>query len=199
MKVIGITGGVGSGKSEILQYLQDQYQAFIIKADEVGHLALAKEGSCYNQIVDLLGEAVLADDGELNRHQIAAKVFARPELLDGLNNIIHPFVKSYIKVKIALKRQQNSRYFFIEAALLLEDNYEQICDEIWYIYVTKELRYQRLKASRHYSDEKITQIMNNQLSEDEFRRRCDWTIDNSGTLGETIKQIELRMQEYENV
>jgi dephospho-CoA kinase len=199
MKVIGITGGVGSGKSEILQYLQEQYQAFIIKADEVGHLALAKEGRCYNQIVDLLGEEVLADDGELNRHQIAAKVFARPELLDGLNNIVHPFVKSYIKVKIALKHQQNSRYFFIEAALLLEDNYEQICDEIWYIYVAKELRYQRLKDSRHYSDEKITQIMNNQLSEDEFRRHCDWTIDNSGTLGETIKQIELRMQEYENV
>ena len=199
MDVIGITGGVGAGKSEVLKYLQAQYDAFAIKADEVGHLALAKDGECYDLIVNLLGTEVLGDDGEFDRNRIAAKVFAQKELLEKLNAIVHPFVRAYIEAEIDLQRQQDRAYFFIEAALLLEAQYDKICDELWYVYATTAVRHQRLVESRHYSDEKIRQIMDKQLSETAFRQGCDFVIDNSGTWKDTKRQIDARVQRHENV
>jgi len=87
----------------------------------------------------------------------------------------------------------------IEAALLIEDDYGQICDEMWYVYASKETRLKRLKESRAYSDEKVRQIMSNQLSEEEFEDNCAFTLNNDDKFDEVIKQIELRMQKYENV
>ena len=81
-------------------------------------------------------------------------------------------------------------FLFIEAALLIECGYDKIVDELWYIYADKEVRRQRLKESRGYSDEKIDNIFKNQLSEDKFRSHCKVVIDNSGTLEDTCKQID---------
>jgi len=199
MNVIGITGGVGAGKSEVMKYLQAQYGAFIIKADEVGHLALAKDGKCYDLIANLFGDEVLDTNGEFDRSKIAAKVFSHKELLEALNGIVHPFVREYIEAEINIQRQCNRKYFFIEAALLLEAQYDQICDELWYVYATEEVRHRRLVESRHYSDEKVKQIMDKQLSEAEFKRGCDLVIDNSGTWEDSKKQIDARMQRHEDV
>lgn len=195
MKIIGITGGVGAGKSEILSYLKEKYRAEVIQADKVGHLVMEPEGSCYEPVLWLFGESVKNPDGTLNRKAIGQLVFGNDTLLMKLNQIIHPAVKEYIREQILAAKRAQKEYFIIEAALLIEDDYGAICDEMWYIYTSESVRRQRLKASRGYTDEYITRILGNQLSETEFRKACGTVIDNSFSFEYTKEQIDKRISE----
>lgn len=194
MKIIGITGGVGSGKSEVLKYLADHYNCAVVQADKAGHLLMEPGRSCYQPVIDLLGQEIIQQDGMLDRKKMAALVYADKKLLAGLNEIIHPAVKTYIQQKIDGGKDSGRQYFFIEAALLLEDRYDQICDEIWYVYAHPDVRRARLKSGRGYDDDKINGIMKNQLPDAEFFKRCDAVIDNSSSFENTIIEIDLRMR-----
>ena len=87
----------------------------------------------------------------------------------------------------------------MEAALLIEEKYDEICDELWYIYADEEVRKERLIEGRGYSEKKVREIMVNQLSEDEFSSHCDFEIDNSGDFEKTKKQLDHRMKRYETL
>ena len=192
-KVIGITGGVGAGKSTILSYLEQQYHAAVIRADEVAARLEEPGQPCYEPIVREFGKSFLEADGRLDRKKLAQEVFARPERLQKLNKIVHPAVEKWIRNEIS--KERNRRITAIEAALLLESGYDQFCDEVWYIYVPEEVRIRRLMDSRGYSEEKCRQIMANQLPESEFRRKCQFLIDNSrqdvqNTYGQIDQIIE---------
>ena len=191
MKVIGITGGVGAGKSEILKYLKEKYGAIVIEADKVGHLLMEPGGACYYSIVEKFGSSVLNGDQTINRGKLGKIVFADEGLLAELNKIIHPRVKSHIVSEIAKERAyRRTKYFVVEAALLIEDHYDVICDEMWYIHTDASVRAERLKETRGYDDEKIASICANQESPEEFRSACHVVIDNSGDLAGTRKQID---------
>lgn len=191
MKVIGITGGVGAGKSEILRYLKEKYSAMVVEADKVGHFLMEPGGACYYSIVEKFGSSILNADQTINRGKLGKIVFADPALLEALNKIIHPRVKSHIVSEIAKERAYHrTEYFVVEAALLLEDHYDVICDELWYIHTDEAVREKRLKETRGYDDEKIAGIMENQKSPEEFRSACQIVIDNSGDLTDTYRQID---------
>lgn len=197
MKIIGITGGVGAGKSEILAYIREHYNCQVILADNVAHQVEEPGQKCYNELVALLGADILNLDGTIQKTRMAAKIFADSRLLAKVNELVHPAVKEYILQKIAEKKKEGKLDFlFIEAALLIEDGYEQIVDELWYIYTKLDIRRERLKVSRAYSDEKINQILQGQLSEGEFRKHCKVVIDNSGSLAEAYQQIDEKLGEY---
>ena len=117
-----------------------------------------------------------------------------------LNAIVHPAVREYVlQQKEAEERAGKLFLLVLEAALLIEEHYDEICDELWYIYTTEENRRARLKASRGYSDAHVDRIFASQLSEEEYRRHCRVVIDNNGTLEETLTQTEeaLRREAYE--
>lgn len=191
MKIIGITGGVGAGKSQVLSYIEKACKCRIILADKAAHQVEEPGQPCYYELVKLLGEEILSEDGSIDKKKMAAKIFAEEILLEQVNKIVHPAVKSYILEEIEKERiAGNAEFFFIEAALLIEDGYEAIVDELWYIYAAKEVRRKRLKESRNYTDEKIDQIFESQLSEKEFRAHCKVVIDNGGSLVDTYKQID---------
>ena len=174
MRVIGITGGVGAGKSEILSYIRERYNCRILLADEAAHKVKEKGQPCYEKLVALLSE-----------------------LLTKVNGIIHPAVKELILSAIQEERKSKIHdFFFIEAALLIEEGYLDYVDEMWYIYAREEVRRKRLKESRGYSDEKIDSIMNSQLKEADFRRYCSVVIDNSDSLTESRRQIDEKLGEY---
>lgn len=196
MKVIGITGGIGSGKSEILFYLRRRTNCRIIIADRVAHELEKQGGACYERIVELLGKDILTADGEIDRTKLASRIFADKKLLARINAIVHPAVKEYIIAEIEEERNAGKYdYLFIEAALLIEDGYEKIVDEMWYIHTDEKVRKDRLKASRGYSDEKIDNIMREQLPEKEFYRRCPTVIDNSKLLVDAYEQIDEKLGE----
>lgn len=194
MKVIGITGGVGAGKSAILNYLKEKHHAVVVEADKVGHLLMEPGGACYYSIVEKFGSSILNGDQTINRGKLGKIVFADESLLNELNKIIHPRVKSHIVSEIAKERAYHrTNYFVVEAALLIEDHYDVICDEMWYIHTDADIRAKRLKETRGYDDEKIAGIMANQKSPEEFRSACQVVIDNSGDLAYTYEQIDRQL------
>ncbi len=197
MRLIGITGGVGAGKSEVLSYIRRHYKCEIYLADEVAHLIKRKGERCYDRLVELLGEEVLEPSGEIDKKKMAAVIFASEALLEQVNAIVHPEVRYYLEDRIREAWQnQEVELLFIEAALLIEAGYDEILDEMWYIYADEDVRRKRLRESRGYSEEKIEQIMNAQLSEEEFRAACDFVIDNSGALSESYKQINEKLEAF---
>ena len=194
MKIIGITGGVGAGKSTVLSYLEEAYGARIIQADQVANKIKEPGESCYDAIVQLLGPSVLLENGFIHRKRMGQLIFSDTSLLEKTNQILHPAVKAYIKNAIAAAEKENVPVFVIEAALLIEDDYGAICDELWYIYTRESVRRERLKSSRGYTDEYITNIMKKQLSDETFRSACDFVIDNSESPAFTKEQIDKRMK-----
>ena len=190
MKLIGITGGVGAGKSLVLQLLQKHCRCRVLLADEVGNEVKLPGQPCYERLVELLGRQVLAPDGTIDRKKMAERIFADPALLEQVNGIIHPEVKRYILKQVEEERSKGEiDYFFLEAALLIECGYEAVVDELWYVHADPAVRRQRLMESRGYSDEKVRQIFDSQLSEEEFRAHCRVVIENNGDIRETERQL----------
>ncbi|GFI03458.1 MAG: dephospho-CoA kinase [Lachnospiraceae bacterium] len=197
MKVIGITGGVGAGKSALLQYIKEKYCCKILMADEIAHKVKEPGQACYEEIVSLLSPEILEEDGTIHRGKMAVKIFGSEELLQKVNNLIHPAVKKMILDEITVAKAEGKLDFlFVEAALLIEDGYLDIVDEMWYIYAREEVRRRRLKESRNYTDEKIDAIMKSQLKEEIFRKYCSIVIDNSEGLPAAFRQIDRKLGEY---
>lgn len=192
--VIGITGGVGAGKSQVLSLLKENFGAEVIAADEVGRELMEPGGACFLPVAELFGPAVIKADGTLDRTMIAGIIFQDKQMLERQNAIIHPAVKAEI---IRRCRLSEAKWIAVEAALLLEAHYEDVCDEFWYIFADEETRRRRLKESRGYTDERINAVMNSQLTDEQFRCGCDRVIDNSGSLAETKAQIERALRELQ--
>ena len=135
MRVIGITGGVGAGKTALLGYVKEHYRCRVILADEVAHLVEKPGQRCYDELVKLLGTEMLHPDGTIDKRRMAEKIFADSVVLKQVNDIVHPAVKEYILQEIARERRtEEVDFLFVEAALLIEGGYGDILDELWYIY-----------------------------------------------------------------
>ncbi len=148
MKIIGITGGVGAGKSTVLSFLDTLPGVRTVQADCTGHLVMEPGTEAYDKIREHFGERITGADGRIDRQLMGSLVFSDKEELNWLNSVIHPAVKDFIRREIQLEEKKGEcRFFFIEAALLIEDHYDEICDEFWYIYTEERLRRERLRQS----------------------------------------------------
>lgn len=194
MKIIGITGGIGAGKTEILQYIRRHYNCEIYLADEVAHQVKQPGTEGFRRLVALLGNEVLAPDGQIDKRKMADRIFADGAVLEQVNAIVHPAVREFLLER--MRQAGDIELFFVEAALLIECGYEELLDEMWYVYASEEVRRQRLRQNRGYSDEKISSIMQKQLQEAEFRRHCDFVIDNSRTLEDSYRQIDRKLEAF---
>ena len=133
MKTIGITGGIGCGKSAVLAMIENNYNARIVEADRVGHEVMEKGGEAYNKIVDYFTEDILDTDRNIDRKKLASIVFNNKEKLEKLNSFVHPAVKHEIIRRKEQAQKDNIDFFIIEAALLIEAGYRDICGI--YIYM----------------------------------------------------------------
>lgn len=196
MKTIGITGGVGAGKSLVLNYLQNHYNSRVYLADDIANDLKLPGQSCYDKIIELLGRNIIDSEGLIDKNKMAEKIFSHKELLDEVNRIIHPAVKEYVLSQIELERKKGEiDYFILEAALLIEEGYDRILDELWYIHADTSVRSQRLKETRNYTRDKIDHIMASQLSETEFRKHCKVVINNNSDEEALYSQIDHILEE----
>jgi dephospho-CoA kinase len=192
MKIIGLTGGVGSGKSTVAQIMKEKYNAHIVIADKIGHIAMEKGANTYIEIVHCFGNDILDAGGNINRRRLGEIVFNNLDQLLLLNSIIHPFVYQYIQNEIRqVIEEAKTDIFIIESAIIIEAGYKELCDEIWYVSSTKEIRSERLRKTRGYSQEKIDSIMSNQLSDREFSNNSTKTIYNNINIDKIYEQLEL--------
>ena len=196
--VIGVTGGIGSGKSTVLEFLRDDFNAQIIMADDVAKELMIPGTSCFNRIVDFFGEDILTD-GEvrvIDSKKLGAIVFNDEEKLKALNSIVHPSVKTEIENRIKKIYEENkSALIFLEAALLIEAGYLDILDELWVIVSDLETRIKRLISDRNYTRDKCLSIIDDQLSDEEFISHADFVVNNSDDFEKTKEQIRKHLKE----
>ena len=191
MKFIGITGGIGAGKSTVLSLLKENFNCKVVLADEVAAQLMTSGHKCFDEVVALnWPTSILDESGEIDRPLMAKYMFADDELLSGVNSIVHPAVEKEVLNQVEEEKEKhNIEYFFLEAALLIECGYGKLVDEMWYIYASPEVRESRLMESRGYSKERTENTFKVQRSDASFREHCDHVIDNSGTKDETLAQL----------
>ena len=196
MKVYGITGGAGTGKSEVIKMLQENFGGCVIMSDEVARELMQKGNISYQLIVEYFGRDILMDDGEIDRKKLADHVFNNKEALEKLNSMTHPYVKNEIRKLIAeAEASGECRFVALESAILLECGYEDICDEFWYVYTKPEIRRQRIKETRNYSDEKVDSVMRNQQPDEVFFEQCSFVIENNTTLSDVYDQLKEKLDQ----
>ncbi|CCY84051.1 UNVERIFIED_ORG: dephospho-CoA kinase [Lacrimispora saccharolytica] len=191
MKVIGITGGVGSGKSEVLGILERDFGAELLIADEIAHQVMEPGMPAYRRIVEALGTDFLSADGSIDRKALAKRLFGDGEALGTVNSIVHPTVWQAIEESIRCSQKE---LVIVEAALF-DEEHNGLFDQVWYIFTSEENRISRLMKSRGYSREKCLDIMRSQKSESEFRAMADRVIDNNKTVADVKRQIETILKE----
>jgi len=182
MKFIGLTGGVGAGKTTVLKAIGQKYHVRILIADEIAHGQMRPGTDCYRRLREAFGDCdIWCDGGEINRAALAQMLFSDEEMRRKLNGIVHPAVKAYILGEVEKERQAgNYDYVILEAALLIEEHYDTLCDELWYVYASEETRKKRLMADRGYTEQKVEQIFAAQLPDETYRKYCSVVIDNDG-------------------
>lgn len=185
-KIIGITGGVGAGKSSVLEILKTSFKARVILADLVAHKLMEPGSEGLKRVTEALGCSFLNADGSVNRPALAEIIFGDPKALETMNGIIHPLVWEQIKKEAAGAPE---KLIIIEAAVF-DTAPVDFFDEMWYVYTTKENRIMRLMESRGYTREKCESIIEKQDSEETYRKRCGRVIDNNGSTLETEKQLK---------
>ncbi len=191
--VIGMAGGVGSGKSTVLSIMEQEYPVQICMADELGHAALEHGTEAYEAVVTAFGEDILCGGGRVDRNLLSDIVYQEGEKLAVLNGIIHPYVKKEIHKQI--EQCPPDRMFILETAILFETGCDELCDEVWGVITEDEIRIRRLMESRGYTREKAEYIMKNQMGNGELAKRCNRLIVNDGDREELRRQIRTYMIE----
>ena len=191
MRVIGVTGGVGSGKSEVLRLLKEEFGARLFMADDIAHEVMEPGGEACRRIEEAFGAEYLKPDGSVDRQKMASLIFKDAKALETMNSIVHPAVWKRIENGIQTVPE---RLVVVEAALF-DEEHNRLFDEVWYIYTSRENRISRLMASRGYSREKCLDIMSSQKSEEEFQAMADRVIDNNQTVEDVKRQIEFILNE----
>lgn len=176
--VIGLTGGVGSGKSTILTMLKEDYGALILEADRIAEEMMRPGAVSYPRLVTLLGEDILREDGMIDRAKMSERVFSDPKLLYEADTIIHPDTLDEIRKRI---REAKETLIVYESALPEEACFSELTDAVLYVYASEDTRLERLFFGRGYSFDKTESIMRRQMSEAQYRRLCDAEVNNDGS------------------
>ncbi len=183
--MISLVGGVGSGKSRILELLKEEFGAEVIQADLVARQLEEPGRPGHKALLEAFGQKILGEDGYLRKDLLAALVFGDPEARERINGLIHPLVWDEVRLW-ALKSKAS--LVVVESAILSE-NRDDFFDEVWYVYTLKECRIRRLMDSRGYSREKCLKMMESQSSEEEFAKAADHMINNNSSMEDVRRQL----------
>ena len=184
--IIGVMGGVGSGKSTVLNYLENNYEANIIEADKVAKEVMLPGNDVYNEIVKTFPEVIA--DNKIDSKKLAEIVFNNKEQLEKVNSITHP---GAVKEIVSRIKSSKNRIIVVESAILLGSGVEQYCDELWFVFCNRDTRIKRLIQTRGYSKEKCISVIESQPADEEYNKVADEFIDNSYSEENTREQIDL--------
>ena len=189
MFVIGLTGGVGTGKSLVSEMLEG-LGAAVVNADLLGHETYRPHTETWQRIVETFGNDVLTPTGEVDRQKLGAIVFSGAEPLQRLNTITRPRIYEMIKERIARLSGQGAEVVVVEAALLVEANWTPLVDEVWVTTSTEDQVIQRLRRRNNLNKEAVRARVRAQMPQEERVKSADVMIDNSGSLAELKGNIQ---------
>ena len=183
--VIGIAGGIGTGKSTILDYLKKEKKAYIIKADDLGHEVLKKGEKGYKEAIKHFGHELLNEEENIDNNKLARIIFENPNEKKWLENLVHPLVLEKIKKEI----QKEDKLIVLETAIMFETKCNELCDYVLGILTDRNIRIERLISTRGYSREKCIKIMDNQMSDEDLKKRCDYILYNNENKDVFMREI----------
>lgn len=193
--VIGLTGGIASGKSTVVAMLKEAGYD-VIDADQVVHDLQAKGEKLYNALVDAFGEQILNENSELNRPKLSELIFTSPENMELSSRIQNDIIKNQLRI-LKEKMASKKRVFFMDIPLLIELDYQNWFDAIWLVYLDHQTQIDRLMERNHYSQEAAEKRLASQLPLTEKKAYADIIIDNNGSLEELRKQVEKALKSLE--
>jgi dephospho-CoA kinase len=190
LKVVGLTGGIGSGKSAASAIL-GELGATIIDADKVGHQVYEPGTPCWHDLVEAFGEGIVASAGGIDRKKLAARVFADPLSLQKLNALVWPRIAEVIRERIEVMRARNATApIVVEAAVLIEAGWQALVDEVWVVTASRERAIERVVATRGLSRAEVERRIDNQVSDAKRIAGAACVIRNDGTLDELRAALE---------
>ena len=192
--MISLVGGVGSGKSRILELLKEEFGAEVIQADLVARQLEEPGRPGHKALLEAFGQKILGEDGYLRKDLLAALVFGDPEARERINGLIHPLVWDEVRLW-ALKSKAS--LVVVESAIFSSEAFTWL-DELWYVDAPEAVRKERLMESRGYSEKKALQIMESQYTKEQYQSLADHVIDNQGSLSELENQIKKLLYFLEN-
>jgi len=193
MKVIGLTGGIGSGKSTVSRFLAE-LGAVIIDADKVGHEAFKPGTELWREVVAAFGQQIVTPSGDIDRKKLGEIVFGNPELLSRLNQIMHPRMHRMVEARIEEYRRQGVMVVVLEAALLLEAGWTSLVDEVWVTVATESTVLRRLEQRAGLSEQESLARIRSQLSSEKRAKHADVVINNEGDLDELKAKVKEQWQ-----
>jgi len=186
MKLIGLTGGIASGKSTVMEALAEA-GAIILDADKIAHRCMEKGSAAWQDIVAEFGQDILNEDGSINREKLGKIVFADSKRRQRLNEITHPRVFQQIEKELkSIEQTDPQAVVIVEIPLLYESNRQDMFDEVWVVWVDRETQIARLMSRNGYSRDEAIQRINSQMDLDKKAQLADRVIDNSSNREETI-------------
>lgn len=191
--IIGITGGIGSGKSVASDILEQKFDAYLINMDSVAHKLMSNGNLSYELIVNFFGTEILQDNKEIDRKKLAKIVYEDKEKLSLLNSFTHPYVLGCVADLI---QENKSKYSIIaiETALPVEGKLASFCDEIWYVHTPVEIRKDRLIKKRGYTADKVDHILAKQISEEAYESLSSHVIINDEGTDKVFSQIQVLIE-----
>lgn len=195
--VIGLTGGIASGKSTVSQMIKEQ-GIRVVDADVIAKEAVAKGTPALQQIVQTFGEDVLLPNGELNRQQLGAIIFSDEEKRKQLNAIVHPEVRKEMLKQRDEGVSQQETFIFLDIPLLFESQLESLVDRIIVVYTTPELQLSRLMNRNDLSEEEALNRIHSQQSLEEKCKKADRVIENTQDLAFIRKQLQNILNDWEH-
>ena len=197
MKIVGLTGGISSGKSTVSSYLK-QLKIPVIDADEVARKVVEPNSQGAREIRKTFGSDVFEEDGSLNRQKLGALIFSNAENRQKLDDLLQPLIKIMILDEIEEYRQKGETMIVLDLPLLFEKHYEKLCEEIIVVYVPRELQLERLMKRNQYTKQEALSRIDSQLSIEEKRKRATVLFDNQGTIQQLYQQVEQWLVETKN-
>lgn len=185
--IIGLTGGIASGKSTASAYIEDKGYP-VLDADKFARKATAKGGPSYKGIIEAFGKAVLAENGEIDRKKLGSMIFNDPEQRKVLNNLVHPEIRRMMNEERDRLKQKN--HVFLDIPLLFENQLDDQCDITLTIYVDESIQKARLMERNGLTEPEADSRISSQMPLSTKKDRSDFVMDNSGTRGDLYAQID---------
>ncbi|MEC9488164.1 MAG: dephospho-CoA kinase [Halanaerobium sp.] len=187
--LVGLTGGIASGKSTAVKYLQE-LGARVIDSDEIAHELLRPGQKSYQKVIQEFGTDIVDRRGRIDRKKLGQIVFANPALLSKLEDLTHPLIIEEINDRVKIMEESEDSPIILDAPLLFETNLDNIVDQVWVVYVQPDIQLKRLLQRDDLTEKEAKNRIDAQLSLDEKKRLADHVLDNSGSKQELKEQIE---------
>lgn len=195
MNIIGLTGGIASGKSTVSSFFR-QKGAAVLDADQIARELSEPGGELHAEYVRHFGAEVLQNDGTLDRRRIGQIVFSDPQQKQWLDTVSHPAIRGELLRQLAQKQNEKQRLILLDIPLLFESGWDKMADKTCLVYVNETIQLQRLMKRNGYTRREAQDRIAAQMPLEEKKKRADYLIDNNGSLTDTIRQAEALLREW---